>query len=125
MLFIVTHTHLIFYCLIAFSVFLQFFFSSQFFHNAFGSIYFICSLNTHFCHRQIGVTYNVDKAPTDNSFEIIVQVIKSDKNKIEARSCVKYVGDGQKSGMAILEFGLPSGFNVDQDDVNEVQESDL
>jgi hypothetical protein len=69
---------------------------------------------------QIGVTYNVKTAPTDNSFEVVVKVGSSDNNKVEARSCVRYTGDGDNSGMAILEFGLPSGFSLDQEDVNKV-----
>ena len=69
---------------------------------------------------QVGVTYNVDKPPTDKSFNLIVRVIEADNRTVKTRSCMTYAGDGQKSGMAILEFGLPSGFNIDQDDVNKV-----
>ena len=63
----------------------------------------------------------MDKPPSDKFFDLVVRVIEADNNKVKTRSCVKYSGDGQKSGMAILDFGLPSGFNIDQDDVNEVQ----
>ena len=66
------------------------------------------------------MTYNVDKPPTDKSFDLVVKVITADKNKVEAQSCVKYAGDGENSGMAILEFGLPSGFSLDQDDMEKV-----
>lgn len=69
---------------------------------------------------QIGVTYNVDKAPTDNSFEVTVSVVTADNNEVTTRSCTKYTGDGDNSGMAILEFGLPSGFSLDPDEVNKV-----
>ena len=66
------------------------------------------------------MTYNVDKAPADNSFKLDVQVITADKNKVKTQSCVSYTGEGDNSGMAIMEIGLPSGFIVDQDDIKEV-----
>ena len=66
------------------------------------------------------MTYNVEKTPTENSFVLIVNVKNADSNQVEARSCVKYTGDGDNSGMAILEFGLPSGFSLDQEDLNKV-----
>jgi hypothetical protein len=59
------------------------------------------------------VTYNVDKPPADKSFNLVVKVVTADKNKVQAQSCVRYTGDGENSGMAILEFGLPSGFSLD------------
>ena len=62
----------------------------------------------------------MDKPPTDKSFDLVVKVITADKNKVQAQSCVKYEGDGEKSGMAILEFGLPSGFSLDRDVVEKV-----
>ena len=73
------------------------------------SIYIIHGLSFY----QIGVTYNVDKPPADKSFNLVVKVVTADKNKVQAQSCVRYTGDGENSGMAILEFGLPSGFSLD------------
>ncbi|XP_028411916.1 CD109 antigen-like isoform X2 [Dendronephthya gigantea] len=73
---------------------------------------------------QIGVTYNVKNAPTDNSFNVKVKVKNVDNNKVEAESCVRYTGDGQNSGMAILEFGLPSGFSLDPDVVPKLLETE-
>ena len=49
-----------------------------------------------------------------------MKVKNADSNKVEAESCVRYTGDGDNSGMAILEFGLPSGFSLDQDDITKV-----
>jgi hypothetical protein len=74
----------------------------------------------HFVFIQVGVTYNVRNTPTDDSFVLFVNVKTADNNKVEARSCVKYAGDGENSGMAIMEFGLPSGFSLDQEDLNKV-----
>ena len=69
---------------------------------------------------KVGVTYNVDKVPTENSFEVKVYVRNADKNEVKAQSCVRYTGDGENSGMAIMEFGLPSGFSLDQDHIDKV-----
>ena len=66
------------------------------------------------------MTYNIEKAPTENSFKIVVKVETADKNKVQTLSCVRYTGNGENSGMAILEFGLPSGFSLDQEDINKV-----
>ena len=62
----------------------------------------------------------MDKPPTDKSFKLIVKVLTAEKNKVQAQSCVKFEGAGENSGMAILEFGLPSGFTVDRDDIEKV-----
>ena len=62
----------------------------------------------------------MDTPPTEKSFNLIVKVITADKNKVKAQSCVRYTGDGENSGMAIMEFGLPSGFSLDQDDIGKV-----
>jgi hypothetical protein len=72
--------------------------------------------------HQIGVTYNVKEPPKkDKSFNLVVKVITAEKNKVQAQSCVDYTGDGEHSGMAIMEFGLPSGFSLDRDDIEKVR----
>lgn len=67
------------------------------------------------------MTYNTKEPPTDNSFKVVVNVETADRNEVETRSCVTYTGDGSKSGMTLMEFGLPSGFSLDQDEVNKVR----
>ena len=57
----------------------------------------------------------------DKSFNLVVKVITAEKNKVQAQSCVDYTGDGEHSGMAIMEFGLPSGFSLDRDDIEKVR----
>ena len=63
----------------------------------------------------------METPPKDKSFNLVVKVITAEKNKVQAQSCVSYTGDGENSGMAIMEFGLPSGFSLDRDDVEKVR----
>ena len=69
---------------------------------------------------QIGVTYNVDKAPEENSFDFLLKVVKETKYEIEIKACSQWTGGNQNSGMAVMDVGIPSGFELDWDTVDKV-----
>lgn len=71
---------------------------------------------------QIGVTYNVDKAPEDNSFDFLLEVVRETKYEIEVKACSQWTEKkkNQNSGMAVMDVGIPSGFELDWDTVDKV-----
>ena len=69
---------------------------------------------------QIGVTYNVDKAPEDNSFDFLLEVVEETEYEIEVKACSQWTDGNQNSGMAVMDVGIPSGFELDWDTVDEV-----
>lgn len=69
---------------------------------------------------QIGVTYNVDKAPEDNSFDFLLEVVRETKYEIEVKACSQWNDKNQNSGMAVMDVGIPSGFELDWDTVDKV-----
>ena len=72
---------------------------------------------------QVGVTYNVDKAPDENSFDFLLEVIRETDYEIEVQACSKWTENDQSSGMAVMDVGIPSGFELDQNSVDEVRPS--
>ena len=70
---------------------------------------------------QVGVTYNVDKAPAESSFDFVLNVIRETDYEIEVKACSMWTENGQSSGMAIMDVGIPSGFELDADSVNKVR----
>lgn len=69
---------------------------------------------------QVGVTYNVDKAPEENSFDFLLEVIRETDYEIEIQACSKWTENDQSSGMAVMDVGIPSGFELDQDSVDTI-----
>lgn len=72
---------------------------------------------------QVGVTYNVDKAPEDNSFNFLLEVIRETEYEIEVKACSQWTVKNQNSGMAVMDVGIPSGFELDWDIVDKVRSS--
>ena len=70
---------------------------------------------------QIGVNYNVDKAPEEASFDFLLDVIKETKFEVEVKACSMWTGNEQNSGMAVMDVGIPSGFELDWDSVEKVR----
>lgn len=70
---------------------------------------------------QIGVTYNVDKAPDDSSFDFLLEVIRETKYEIEVKACSMWTESDQSSGMAVMDVGIPSGFELDWNSVEKVR----
>ena len=73
-----------------------------------------------FISLQVGVTYNVDKAPEDNSFDFLLEVVRETKYEIEVKVCSQWTDGKQNSGMAVMDVGIPSGFELDWDTVDKV-----
>lgn len=73
-----------------------------------------------FISLQVGVTYNVDKAPEDNSFDFLLEVVRETKYEIEVKVCSQWNDKNQNSGMAVMDVGVPSGFELDWDTVDKV-----
>lgn len=69
---------------------------------------------------QVGVTYNVDKAPDENSFDFLLEVIRETDYEIEVQACSKWTENDQSSGMAVMDVGIPSGFELDQNSVDKI-----
>ncbi|KAJ7374578.1 hypothetical protein OS493_004916 [Desmophyllum pertusum] len=69
---------------------------------------------------QIGVNYNVDKAPEEASFDFLLDVIKETKFEVEVKACSMWTGNEQNSGMAVMDVGIPSGFELDWDSVEKI-----
>lgn len=69
---------------------------------------------------QIGVTYNVDKAPEDSSFDFLLEVIRETEYEIEVKACSQWTDGNQNSGMAVMDVGIPSGFELDWDTVDKI-----
>lgn len=69
---------------------------------------------------QVGVTYNVDKAPPDSSFDFVLKVLRESNNEIELEACSKWTEKDQESGMAVMDVEIPSGFELDWDKVQKI-----
>jgi len=69
---------------------------------------------------QVGVSYNVDKAPPESSFDFVLEVIRETNYEIELKACSKWTEEDQKSGMAVMDVGIPSGFELDWDGVEKI-----
>ncbi|XP_015780239.1 PREDICTED: CD109 antigen-like [Acropora digitifera] len=69
---------------------------------------------------QVGVTYNVDKAPPDSSFDFVLKVLREGNNEIELEACSKWTEKDQESGMAVMDVEIPSGFQLDWDKVQKI-----
>ena len=70
---------------------------------------------------QIGVTYNLNKAPGENSFDFLLEVIRETKYEIEVKACSMWTENDQDSGMVVMDVGIPSGFELDWDSVKKVR----
>lgn len=69
---------------------------------------------------QVGVTYNVDKAPPESSFDFVLSVLKESANHIQLKACSKWTETEQESGMVVMDVGIPSGFELDWDKVQKL-----
>ena len=70
---------------------------------------------------QVGVTYNVDKAPPESSFDFLLDVIRETDYEIDVKACSMWTENDQKSGMAVMDVGIPSGFELNWDGVEKVK----
>lgn len=68
----------------------------------------------------MGVTYNLEKAPTKRSFDFDLDIVTQTDYQIEAKACAKWTENADSSGMAVLEVGIPSGFTPDMEKIQKV-----
>ncbi|XP_073231989.1 CD109 antigen-like [Porites lutea] len=69
---------------------------------------------------QVGVSYNVDKAPPESSFDFSLVVMRETDYEIELKACSKWTEKDQESGMAVMDVGIPSGFELNWDSVEKL-----
>lgn len=56
----------------------------------------------------------------DSSFDFLLEVIRETKYEIDVKACSKWTDRNQNSGMAVMDVGIPSGFELDWDTVDMV-----
>ncbi|KAL5012797.1 hypothetical protein ScPMuIL_011348 [Solemya velum] len=65
---------------------------------------------------QVGINFNVDRALIEPSFHVEVVLEEETLNRIVVKTCARYTKPGS-SGMAIVELGIPSGFDADENSI--------
>ncbi|XP_052253498.1 CD109 antigen-like isoform X15 [Dreissena polymorpha] len=69
----------------------------------------------------VGLSFNVEQEIETPSFQIDVTIVTETIDMLSVKSCVNWLKAGT-SGMAIQEFGIPSGFEADLESIEEVVE---
>ncbi|KAL5011374.1 hypothetical protein ScPMuIL_009925 [Solemya velum] len=67
---------------------------------------------------QVGIHFNVDRALIEPSFHTEVVLEEETLNRIVLKTCTRYTKSGS-SGMAIVELGIPSGFDADENSITD------
>ncbi|XP_033103844.1 CD109 antigen-like [Anneissia japonica] len=67
---------------------------------------------------QFTVSYNMEEVDQVPAFNVVVTVVDDDPNNIQVEVCGQYLKE-EESGMSIMEVGIPSGFDVDEDKLKE------
>ncbi|XP_033116725.1 CD109 antigen-like [Anneissia japonica] len=67
---------------------------------------------------QFTVSYNVEEVDQVPAFDVMVTVTNDDLNSIQVEVCGQYLRQ-EESGMSIIEVGIPSGFDVNEDKLKE------
>ena len=63
----------------------------------------------------------MDKAPPESSFDFSLVVMRETDYEIELKACSKWTEKDQESGMAVMDVGIPSGFELNWDSVEKVR----
>ena len=63
----------------------------------------------------------MDKAPPESSFDFSLVVMRETDYEIELKACSKWTEKDQESGMAVMDVGIPSGFELNWDSVDKVR----
>ncbi|XP_033103838.1 CD109 antigen-like, partial [Anneissia japonica] len=67
---------------------------------------------------QFTVSYNVEEVVQVPAFDVNLTVTNDDLNSIQVECCGQYLRQ-EESGMSIMEVGIPSGFDVNEDKLKE------
>ncbi|XP_076447000.1 CD109 antigen-like [Babylonia areolata] len=65
---------------------------------------------------EVGVFFNVEAEVEEPTFDVTVTLEKDSLNTLQLQTCARWLGEGS-SGMAVMEVGIPSGFEVDVDNM--------
>ncbi|KAL8605629.1 hypothetical protein ACOMHN_066324 [Nucella lapillus] len=65
---------------------------------------------------QVGVYFNVEAEVEEPTFDVTVSLQKDTLNLLQIQACARWFGQ-ETSGMAVMEVGVPSGFEVDVDTI--------
>ncbi|XP_030839854.1 CD109 antigen isoform X2 [Strongylocentrotus purpuratus] len=63
--------------------------------------------------------YNMLEVRSSDVFDVTITILGSDTNSLELRACGRYTGNGEGTGMSIMDIGIPSGFYVEEDPLLE------
>ncbi|KAK3607704.1 hypothetical protein CHS0354_016728 [Potamilus streckersoni] len=72
---------------------------------------------------EIAVFFNVESDVNKRPyFELNVEVVNEvSLNDITVQACFRWIGDGEQTGMSVLEIGIPSGFGADKDTITSLE----
>eukprot|EP00057_Strongylocentrotus_purpuratus_P024790 XP_011679264.1 PREDICTED: CD109 antigen [Strongylocentrotus purpuratus] len=63
--------------------------------------------------------YNMLEVRSSDVFDVTITILGSDTNSLDLRACGRYTGNGEGTGMSIMDIGIPSGFYVEEDPLLE------
>ncbi|CAG5136701.1 unnamed protein product [Candidula unifasciata] len=69
---------------------------------------------------EVAVYFNVESDIGEVTFELSVKLVEETMKHLLVETCTKWIGEGASSGMAIQEFGIPSGFKFDIDSFRQI-----
>ncbi|XP_071088378.1 CD109 antigen-like [Haliotis cracherodii] len=69
---------------------------------------------------EVAVFFNVEDEVEEPTFDVTVSLLKEDINAITVQTCTRWLSTGT-SGMAILELGVPSGFEADLETLTKLK----
>ncbi|XP_059162968.1 CD109 antigen-like [Physella acuta] len=69
---------------------------------------------------QAAVSYNVLSEIEVKSFDLKLEMVKETLNSLYMETCTRWLGYGLSSGMAVQEFGIPSGFEADLESITKL-----
>ncbi|XP_063437485.1 CD109 antigen-like [Mytilus trossulus] len=68
---------------------------------------------------EVSVHYNIEQSHGTQAFHVSVNIDQETFVVLETNTCVKWLRRG-KSGMAILEIGIPTGFQANPDEITHI-----
>ncbi|BFZ14930.1 hypothetical protein BsWGS_17968 [Bradybaena similaris] len=69
---------------------------------------------------EVAVFFNVESDIEAVTFDLTVKLVEETMNYLVVETCTKWLGEGKSSGMAVEEFGIPSGFEPDLDSISQL-----
>ncbi|XP_064609639.1 CD109 antigen-like [Liolophura sinensis] len=65
---------------------------------------------------QVSVDYHVEQDETEPSFDVQVKLLHETMHSVTIQTCAHWLQEGS-SGMAVEEIGIPTGFQIDRDNI--------